>query len=649
MNAIEPPSERRPPVTPQLAWRVALIGGLALVLFGIVFFRLWYLQILSGNQYVTEANSNRVRDITVPAPRGAIVDRNGEVLVQNRATEAVEIIPGELPAPGPQRDLIYRRLGRVLQMSPHQIARTVNVSYQALPYANVTIKTDAGTAVLDYLAERQQLFGPAVTVDQIYLRDYPLHDLGAQLVGTVGQINPVELKDPRFRGVGQGTVVGQGGIEWAYDRYLRGRNGAKQVEIDSLGQFKAQLATTSPVPGRELRLSIDLGLQKAAQSAVLNGIGLAQGNGHAADAGAFVAMDPSNGQVLALGSVPTFDPNAFARPISQSKYNSIAHAPGAPLVDRAIQGAYPTGSTMKPITSVAALSSGVVTPDTVLSSPACIGIGAANQQFCNAGHASYGSLAMRQALQVSSDVFYYQLGEFMNGLGGEPLQTWQRRLGLGHPTGIDLPGEFSGLVPDRAWRARVGQEELACEHRKHVASCGISDKRPWSVGDNVNLAVGQGDLEATPLQMAVAYSAIVNGGDVVRPHLGLEVDDSYGRLIQKIDPPPSRHVNIDPLWRDTIMGGLLDAAMQPGGTSYDVFGNFPRPVYGKTGTAQRGLQDDQSWYVCYSPAPRPIVVAVTIEKGGFGAEAAAPAARQILSQWYFGKPGKLIAGHSRTL
>jgi penicillin-binding protein 2 len=255
---------------------------------------------------------------------------------------------------------------------------------------------------------------------------------------------------------------------------------------------------------------------------------------------------------------------------------------------------------------------------------------------------------MREALQVSSDVFYYQLGDFLNPLPGEPLQTWQRKLGLGHTTGIDLPGEFSGLIPDRAWRAKVDQEEIDCERRKHVASCGISDKRPWTVGDNVNLAVGQGDLQATPLQMAVAYAAIVNGGDVVKPHLGLEVDDSVGRLIQRIDPPPSRHVDVNPVYRQTIMDGLLAATSQPGGTSYDVFQNFPRPVYGKTGTAQRGVSDDQSWFVCYSPGPRPIVVAVTIEKGGFGAEAAAPAARQILSQWYFNKRGALIAGHSRT-
>jgi penicillin-binding protein 2 len=647
MNTIERPADRRAPITPQLAWRVALLGGLALVLFGIVFFRLWYLQVLSGDQYVQQANNNRIRDIAMPAPRGTIVDRNGETFVANRATEAVEIVPSDLPAPGPQRDLLYRRLGRVLQLSPRSIANTVNVQYAKLHYANITLKTDAGTDVLDYLAERRQLF-PGVTEDQIYLRRYPLGDVGAQLVGTVGQIDSTELKQPRFRGVTGGTIVGQGGIESTYDRYLRGRNGAKRVEIDSMGEQKHALATTPAVPGRELRLTIDLSLQKAGQQALASGIQLARNNGHAADAGAFVALDPTSGEVLALGSMPTFDPNVFAKPISRSQYRAIVNAPGAPQVDRAIQGLYPTGSTMKPITSIAALSSGVVTPGTVLQDNGCIGIGAANQQFCNSGSVAHGSLAMVQALQVSSDVFYYQLGQFMEPLAGEPLQTWQRKLGLGSPTGIDLPNEFAGLIPDRAWRAQIGQRERNCERARHVASCGLSDKRPWTVGDNVNLAVGQGDLQATPLQMAVAYSAIVNGGTVLRPHLGLEVDDSLGRLIQKINPPASRHVNIDPVWRQTVMDGLLAAATQPGGTSYDVFQGFGRPVYGKTGTAQRGVVDDQSWYVCYSPGPRPIVVAVTIEKGGFGAEAAAPAARQILSQWFYNRRGKVVAGHSRT-
>ena len=231
---------------------------------------------------------------------------------------------------------------------------------------------------------------------------------------------------------------------------------------------------------------------------------------------------------------------------------------------------------------------------------------------------------------------------------------------MGRPTGVDLGGENPGILPSPEWRSKRDELELQCErgvgpfkgHGKHAA-CGIADGRPWSVGDNENLAVGQGDLEATPLQLGVAYSTLENGGTVVRPHVGLEVDAPDGTLLQKIDPPPARHVHIDPVNLGAIRTGLHEAASTPGGTSADVFAGWPQsqyPVYGKTGTAQHLNQADQSWYVCYVPDPqRPILVVVTVEQGGFGAQAAAPAARQILSQWFLGKRGQYIAGASKTL
>ena len=644
--------ERRPPITPQLAFRVAVLGGLALILFAIVFFRLWYLQVLSGDQYVQQAQSNRVRNVDIPAPRGQIVDRNGNPIVASRAAYAVQVVPSQLPGDPAVLRRVYDRLGGVLQMSPAGIRATVERHRRALPYANVTLKTDAGQAVLDYIKERQNLFGAGVAVTTIFLREYPEKELAAQLLGTVGEIDPVELRLARYRGVRQGTIVGKGGVEWSYDRYLRGRDGAQRLQVNSAGtlaQNVPQLAPIPPVAGHELKLTLDLGLQRAAQKALANGISLAQGNGHPADAGAFVAMDPTSGQVLAMGSAPSFDPNVFAKPISQARYGALnSQANGAPLYDRAIAGLYPTGSTFKPITAMAALQSGLITPDTPLASPGCITIGSAGQQFCSSGKADYGTLSLRDALRVSSDVFFYQLGEYANAQPGQVIQAWARRLGLGHTTGIDLPGEYPGLIPDREWRAKVDREELACRARRHVPSCGIADGRPWTVGDNVNLSVGQGDVQATPLQMAVAYSAIANGGSVVHPHLGLEIDDSQGRLIQTIDPGASRHVHFNTSNQQAILDGLHAATSQSGGTSADVFAGFPRPVYGKTGTAQRSGQDDQSWFVCYSPAPRPIVVAVTVEKGGFGAQAAAPAARQILNDWYFGKLGPVQAGSSKT-
>jgi penicillin-binding protein 2 len=217
---------------------------------------------------------------------------------------------------------------------------------------------------------------------------------------------------------------------------------------------------------------------------------------------------------------------------------------------------------------------------------------------------------------------------------------------------VDLPGESVGTLPSPRWRAQRDKEEIQYERRHHVPCCTLSDKRPWSVGDNVNLAVGQGDVQVTPLQLAVVYAALANGGTIVRPHVGLNVENGVGTVLQKINPPPSRHININPLYLQAIRQGLREAASQPGGTSADVFQNFPEQVYGKTGTAQLNGQADTAWYACFVPASattKPIVVVVHVEQGGFGAVGAAPVARQILNQWFFGKPGPYVAGSSHTL
>ncbi len=623
MLQLQLPDERRPPITPQLALRVAILGGIALTMFAIIFFRLWFLQVLSGDKYRAQANNNRIRDVDVPAPRGDIVDRNGKVLVDNRVSIAVQVDQRKLPPAGPRRASLYRRLGQIIGERPSQIDHEVRRQTKLVPYAPATVKSDASRAVYSYLFERQDDF-PGVTVARVYLRQYPFGSVGAHMFGTVGQVSPDELKLLKFKGVPQGTIVGQDGIEYSYDRYLRGRDGATRVQIDSLGRPTGELSLREPAQGKNLKLSIDLGLQREGEQAIA---GL--GNGR----GAFVALDPRNGEVLALGSAPTFDPNEFAKPLTEARYKALtSQANGAPLLDRAIRGEYPTGSTFKLITSVAGLQSGAFTPDTVIDDPGSIQIG--NIVFQNSGGTPHGAISLREALQVSSDVFFYTLGARMNNNGRRALQKWARRLGIGRRTGIDLPGEFSGLLPTPAWRDRL--------FRKHLTD------RPWSVGDNVNLAVGQGDLQATPLQMAVAYSTVANGGRVVTPHIGLEVDDAAGRVLQTVQPGASRNIHIGASNRQAILDGLHQAASQPGGTSADVFAGFPHQVDGKTGTAERPGQADQSWYIAYAPDPvKPIVVAVTVEQGGFGAEAAAPATRLILSQW-FGAQKKFVAGTSTT-
>jgi penicillin-binding protein 2 len=663
MSSIERlrPSESRTPVSPQLALRVAVLGAIALVMFGVIFFRLWYLQVLTGEQYVQQANANRLRPLPIPAPRGEILDREGQPIVISRTTNAVQIVPSALPAQGAPRRRLYDRLGRLLGMSPRHIQALVKAGETSLPYAPVPIKNAAGPRALTVLAERKNDY-PGVTQQPVAIRDYPFGEMAAHVIGHVGRISEKELKMPAFKGVTQNSVVGQEGVEFYYDRYLRGKAGEQRVEVNSAGEaVPSRQPVTEPTAGYDLKLTLDMGLQREGEKALQAGIGLANANGNPAPAGAFVALDPRNGQVLAMGSYPSFDPNKFARPLTEAEYEALegmSHKvpfEPSPLQNRAVSGGYPTGSTFKPITAMASLEAGVLDPNAALGSGSCIHV--STEQFCNAGHADYGALDLVNALRVSSDTYFFEVGELDNP-HGNVIQEKARELGIGEKTGIDLPEELTGTVPDRHWRAEVAAQEHACEARRHVPSCGISDGRPWSVGDDMHLAVGQGDLVTSPLQMAVAYSTLANAymnqgnGTVVTPHLGLEIDDSQGGLVRTLGATPKRHVHLNYSDLSLVMEGIHDATSQPGGTSADVWSGWDQaqhPVYGKTGTAERANQADQSWYMCYIGDPtRPIVIAVTIEQGGFGDQAAAPAARLMASEW-FGKQITLVHGTNRSL
>ncbi len=658
-------------LTPQLARRVTLLGSFALAMFGILFFRLWFLQVLSGQHYLAQASVNgSVRDISVPAPRGDVLDRAGNLLVDNTRALDVQLSVPNLPRSQAARAAEYHRLASVLHMStkprrcpvavPNQqpavehlapIPCAVAQQRAAIPYANVTVKTNVRRDLQFYLLERQNLY-PGVEVKQVYQRSYPLGPLAAQLFGTVGPITPVELKDPRYKGIAEQDVVGQAGLEWYYNRYLQGTDGAQRVLVDASGNYVRSLPGRAPVPGHMLRLSLDMNLQRVGQAALQQSIS----SNPPADAGSFVAMNPQNGQIYAMGSLPTFNPNIFTKPVSRQVYSQLNNpASRFPLINRAIQSAGPTGSTFKPITATAALQSGAWGLNETFDDTGkfCI----ATQCRYNAGHVANGVLNLVQALRVSDDVFFYNLGALLNANPsshpqGGALQHWAHQYGIGQRTRVDLGGEVAGNLPTPAWRAQIDKLERKCERKRRVPSCGIADGRPWSIGDNVNLAVGQGDVQVTPLQLAVAYSAIANGGTIVRPHVGQAIESANGTVLQKIDPPPLRHLKINPAYLSAIRQGLHQAAQSPGGTSFDVMGNFPEQVYGKTGTAQYTGQQDYSWYSCFVPAwatGKPILVVVHVEQGGFGAVAAAPVAREILSQWFFGKSGKYIAGSSKTL
>ncbi len=671
---IEPSGDRRAPITPQLALRIAVFGAVAFALFAIVFFRLWYLQVLSGDQYLAEANNNRFRELRIPAPRGDIVDRSGTVIVQNKRAIVVQLDPSKLPKqeremaarwgqdigrraakpkgrrgpkvqipPIPTSELRarYARLARVIHSSPVAIHRQVVRSLTLVPYSAVRVKTDVPTSVLSYVLERAERF-PGVTVEETYLREYPRGTLAAQMLGTVGEVSPDELKESRFRGVKQGTIVGKEGLERAYDRYLRGRDGIQRVQVDASGRPipNDRLRDTDPVGGQRLRTSLDLEVTRTGQRLL----------GSTGKPGTFVAMDPSNGEIIGMASSPSFDPTLLTKPITQQRYDTLfSEDAGSPRVNRAVSGLYPTGSVFKPITALAALQSGAVSEGEAIPDPGCIQIG--DRPFCNAREIANGPVDMRKALAVSSDVYFYRMGQRLFPMPKQALQTWARKLGVGRKTRIDLSGERAGLIPDRKWRERLNKLERKCRPGNGGVPCYVLDYRGYNLGDNVNLAVGQGELQSNPLQMAIAYAAIANGGKVVRPHLGLEIEDDQGRLIQRIKRETARRVRIDGAHRAAIMDGLRMAAQDPGGTSTPVFAGWNHdafPVYGKTGTAERQPKADQSWYIAYVPdAKRPIVVAVTVEEGGFGAATAAPIACKILAR-YYGQKSNCAPGDSPT-
>ena len=336
---------------------------------------------------------------------------------------------------------------KLLRLNPRRLEKRVEGELKTLPFAKPTVKQDVDQRILAYVLERQSDF-PGVEPESEFLREYPHGAVGAHLFGQVGEVNEKQLKDQRYNGVELGDRVGQAGIEAEYDRFLRGTNGAARVEVDALGNLTKTLKRQATVQGSQLRLSLDLDVQRVAQQALAGGTGK----------GAFAVMDVDNGEVLALGSQPSFDPNIFTKPLSQKRLNALSsEALGKPLFNRAIQGGYPTGSTFKLVTATAALESGHLTPETVLNDPGSLTVGGVT--FENAGKAVHGALALRQALTVSSDVFFYQLGQYMNEKG-MPLQTWGRRLGIGRRTGIDLPAEEPGRLPTPAWRDRWYKQGL---------------------------------------------------------------------------------------------------------------------------------------------------------------------------------------------
>jgi len=617
---------------PSVALRVVLLGAIAVGLIAIIVFRLWFLQILSAQQYVAQANDNRLRSVAVLAPRGAILDSSGRVLVDNRPGLSVGIRPMDVP-PG-QLDHLVKRLSLVLKMKPgeirHALVHRVGVPWSqvekglGIQYDFVAVKQDTDRRVVSFLLEHTASF-PGVEVRQNYLREYPMGDLGAHFLGYLGEIDQSELTEARYRGYKAGDVIGQAGVEATYDKWLRGVDGSVRVEVDASGRPKQVVPGGSlPQAGDNLQLSIDAKVQRAAENAIDYGITLAHLDGKLrADGGAAVVLDAHTGAVVAMASKPTYDPAWFVGGLSAKHWNNLNVAT-RPLLDRTIQGEYPMGSTFKVVDSIAALENGVISPSTVLDAPGTYtNHGLVWHDWNPNGH---GSIDLTQAIVQSADTYFYQVGYDFYLQKGEGLEDWAKRLGLGHPTGIDLPGEVAGLVPTPEWKDATYTTKA---YKKAYPNNWRVD-RLWKPGDSVNLAIGQGNLLATPMQAAVAYAAIANGGYLVTPHLGATVVNAQGRLVRRLPYRRPRRLGISQQTLSVVQNALHEAATTPNGTSYVTFGGYTIPVAGKTGTAQVLHQDDYAWYCSYAPANDPkYVVVVMIQQGGHGGISAAPAARMI--------------------
>jgi penicillin-binding protein 2 len=575
--------------------------------------RLWFLQVIGGQAYAAQATANKLRIVYSEGERGIIVDRSGRTaIVRNRVAHDVVLRPQELTPR--QRDVVLERLSRVLGVPSSSLADTVDRAVSAAPYQPVVLAEDVDPRLQLYLSERHQLF-PAVTIQETYVRAYPERGSAAQALGYTGAITPPQAR--RFRRLGYlGTEhVGQTGVEATYESYLHGTPGKTELEVDAAGNpvGRGPISATPPEPGKTLMLSIDLPTQRALMRA-LQGAEARISNPTGA---AGVALNPRTGEVLAIASLPTFNPAAFAN--GQAKdVQRIVNGPGQRTFNRAIAGQYPPGSTFKVITAAAGMQEGVLGSNETIFSPGEIKLH--NQTFRGFHGTIWGDITVPYALRVSSDTFFYQVGDrfYKRDISGRstPIQDWARHFGLGKPTGIDICCEGSGVLPDLEYKKR------------HFADSPDPGLHVWLPGDDIQMAIGQGYVAVTPLQMAVAYAAIANGGTVVTPTLGRAILSPDGGVLRDLlKGRPTRPLGVSPAVLDVIRSGLYSASNEVNGTSVGVFGGLPAgdKAAGKTGTAENPQGLDHSWFVGYAPYNDPkIVVAVIVEHGGQGANAAAP-------------------------
>lgn len=636
--------------------RLAVVGVLVFAAFTALFSRLWYLQVLASEDYRAAAKENRRRVVLTEPSRGRILDRDGEVLVDNRLSLAFTIDRDVVDEPS-EINRTIRRLAALLvieegrtRAQTKRFGERVRTMKKELrrsfedpgvsPYKPVAVAYDVDEDDVVRIEENPEDW-PGVGVDQLPVREYPQGKLAAHVLGYVGEINAEELKSKEFKGYRAGDIIGKAGVERTWDRHLRGTPGRELVIVNSAGEvIDAQLRQES-VPGKDLVLSLDADVQRITEQALESGVRAARG-AYLAPGGAVVVMDPDTGGVVAMASYPDYDPALLADGLTFKEEDRLGAATpndssDDALVNRAIRAGVPPGSTFKIVTAAAAMATGIADVHTTLPCPSSIVYPPDDPfgtKFNNWTSADLGLMGFPKSLEVSCDTFYYELGWRMeeafgasNGDGTERFQDYIRRSGVGRPTGIDLPYEYPGVVPDERW----------CRANKDIGYCPDG----WLPGYTVNMSIGQGDLKTNPLQMAIATAAVVNGGEVVQPRLAHALSrqnhaTGKAEVVRKLEPKVVADLGLDGAELGAIRQGMVDVVTGPAGTAREAFAGFPFDVVtvgGKTGTAQIGDVDsglNYAWFISHAPVDDPeYVIAVYLDRAGHGGESAAPIARQI--------------------
>ncbi len=594
--------------------RLPLLVVVILLVFGAFIVRLFQLQIIMGEVFAEESDKNSVRLVRLEAPRGDILDREGRVIATTRPAFGLQVLPNDLRKP----ELAFRALSQLLGEDATGWREQVVEARGRARFQPVRL---AGDLSYDRLASvESHLYAlPGVMTDVRPRRDYVGKELAAHVLGYLGEVQRSQLETRDYAGYRSGDVIGQAGIEALEQTQLRGRDGGRNVVVDVRGRVVDVLDEEDPVAGGSVTLTLDLDLQRIAEEAFQADVA-----GEPAKMGALVAMDVNTGDVLALVSKPSYDPNAFAGGVSAATWKELMTGEWKPLQNRAIAGQYPPGSTYKAIVAAAALQEHVISPNTVVFCPGHFTLG--RRSYACWKPEGHGAMSLRDAIKQSCDVYFYQAGL---KLGVDRLAFFARAFNLGRRTGLELPNEQPGLVPTAAWKERRFRE-------------------PWGAGETVSASIGQGFDLTTPLQLAVAYAAIGNGGRVVRPRLLLRTQDPDGRVTEGPAPETVSSVPVSPENLAIVRDALTAVVEEPRGTG----GRARVPgmrVAGKTGTAQvvhlqhtQDLEDDQvpikyrdhAWFVAFAPADAPqIVVAVINEHGGHGGSAAAPIAQRVLARW----------------